>query len=143
MDSKDSTRFYHPELDSLRFLAFLLVFFNHSPYLGSSLFLVKLHDFGWLGVDLFLGLSAYLITKLLFTEFQRLGTIDIVYFYVRRVLRIWPLYFFFVALVVTLTLMERELTAAVARRIAGLASFTDNIFSAFVGYNMMIYSPHL
>ena len=49
---------------------------------------------GALGVDLFFTLSAYLITELLLREHRSRGAIDIRAFYIRRVLRIWPLYFF-------------------------------------------------
>lgn len=45
------------------------------------------------GVDLFFTLSAYLITELLMRERQRCGAIDVRSFYIRRALRIWPLYF--------------------------------------------------
>jgi peptidoglycan/LPS O-acetylase OafA/YrhL len=46
-----------------------------------------------MGVDLFLTLSAYLITKLLWLEWQRTGSLSVLGFYIRRALRIWPLYF--------------------------------------------------
>ena len=52
-----------------------------------------LYDYGWAGVDLFLVLSAFLITNLLLLEQQRTGTISLKDFYIRRSLRIWPLYF--------------------------------------------------
>ena len=57
---------------------------------------------GAFGVDLFFTLSAYLITELLLREKELLGTLDLKAFYVRRVLRIWPLYFFFLALAVSM-----------------------------------------
>lgn len=50
---------------------------------------------GGLGVDLFFALSAYLITELLVREFEQRGGIDVKAFYVRRALRIWPLYYAF------------------------------------------------
>jgi peptidoglycan/LPS O-acetylase OafA/YrhL len=49
---------------------------------------------GALGVDLFFALSSYLITELLTREHKATGGLDIRAFYVRRILRIWPLYFF-------------------------------------------------
>ena len=58
---------------------------------------------GAFGVDLFFVLSAYLITELLLREKELLGTLDLKAFYVRRVLRIWPLYFFFLLLAVGMT----------------------------------------
>ena len=50
---------------------------------------------GGLGVDLFFCLSSFLITKLLLIEHEQTASIDIKSFYIRRILRIWPLYFFF------------------------------------------------
>jgi len=48
-------------------------------------------------VDLFFALSAYLITSLLLRERSATGRLDLRGFYVRRILRIWPLYLAFVA----------------------------------------------
>jgi len=53
---------------------------------------------GKLGVVLFFVLSGFLITYLLLTEEDRFKTISIKKFYVRRILRIWPLYFFIIIL---------------------------------------------
>ena len=94
------TRYYKPELDILRFCAFLFVFFTHrldlAPidpaqyYWGYHLSLV-----GVFGVPLFFFLSAFLITELLTREQELLGKISVKSFYIRRILRIWPLYFTF------------------------------------------------
>lgn len=96
-------RFYLPGLDILRFFAFLSVFgvhvFLHLPRNGPSTHLVayRLSYAGAFGVDLFFALSAYLITELLLREQVKTGMVDVRSFYVRRILRIWPLYFFFLA----------------------------------------------
>ena len=88
----------------MRFCAFLLVFIAHSDLDVSSLswrqpHLAKLylavHDAGFSGVTLFFCLSSYLITELLLRENERTGSIHFRDFYFRRILRIWPLYFFF------------------------------------------------
>jgi peptidoglycan/LPS O-acetylase OafA/YrhL len=97
-----AARFYRPELDGLRFMAFLLVFCSHSFYslTGGSWVRSSLRCLtagGGFGVDLFFILSAYLITELFRREKQSTGTIDVRAFYVRRILRIWPLYFGYVA----------------------------------------------
>ena len=102
LQNKDSTGFYLPELDGLRFFAFLLVFLHHVPcgrycfIEGSSLdyIFVSIKSIGFIGVDLFLCLSGYLITKLLSIEKEKTGTISVFKFYIRRALRIWPLYYF-------------------------------------------------
>ena len=99
-------RFYHPELDVLRLFAFLLVFSAHSSHPAESLLqrgwppiLVQVAEafssVGGFGVDVFFVLSAYLITELLLREKARFGHLDVRSFYVRRILRIWPLYFAF------------------------------------------------
>src|SRR6202158_1313156 len=48
---------------------------------------------GRFGVDLFFALSAYLLTVLMIREKDRFGRLDVRAFYMRRLLRIWPLYF--------------------------------------------------
>jgi peptidoglycan/LPS O-acetylase OafA/YrhL len=105
-----ATRFYHPELDALRFFAFLMVFLHHSfphqPEFWTKLgvlsavasLLSGMGATGAFGVSLFFVLSAYLITELLLREKELVGTLDVKSFYVRRILRIWPLYFFFLTL---------------------------------------------
>jgi peptidoglycan/LPS O-acetylase OafA/YrhL len=93
--------FYRPELDVLRFCAFFLVFCHH--VFGSETAVSKfLAEFGSLGMCLFFFLSAYLITELLQREKQGTGTVHLKAFYVRRILRIWPLYFAFLAFSVLL-----------------------------------------
>ena len=57
--------------------------------------LFSIHGAGYYGVDLFFVLSAYLITELLLREQDKTGSIHLPQFYLRRILRIWPLYFFF------------------------------------------------
>lgn len=76
-----------PELDSLRFMAFLSVFLGHA-FPGS--WLSRTSGFG---VDLFFALSAYLITELLLRERESYGQVQVKAFLIRRILRIWPLYF--------------------------------------------------
>ena len=102
MDSNSAApSFYRPELDSLRFFAFLMVFMSHSHRFVPATFFsprmawaigVTLGTGSW-GVDLFFVLSAYLITELLRREKEATGKVHIGSFYARRVLRIWPLYF--------------------------------------------------
>jgi peptidoglycan/LPS O-acetylase OafA/YrhL len=60
---------------------------------------------GSFGVCLFFLLSSYLITELLQRERARTGTIHVQSFYIRRILRIWPLYFFFLLLGIALGLV--------------------------------------
>jgi peptidoglycan/LPS O-acetylase OafA/YrhL len=106
--------FYRPELDGLRFFAFLAVYVNHTVVFGVTGHHQRTPDWiahglgvvgtsGSFGVDLFYVLSSYLITELLLRERRARGALDVRAFYVRRVLRIWPLYLFFLALAYALT----------------------------------------
>jgi peptidoglycan/LPS O-acetylase OafA/YrhL len=85
-------------LDGVRGLAILLVLLFHllrsndAPTSSAIINLIlKLRDTGWIGVDLFFALSGFLITGILFDS---LGAQHYFRnFYVRRVLRIFPLYY--------------------------------------------------
>lgn len=60
-------------------------------------------DLAGYGVTIFFAISGFLITLLLLKEKER-GNIDVKKFYVRRGLRIWPLYFLFLILSVVTAL---------------------------------------
>ncbi len=143
MPTHKRQRFYLPELDGLRLLAFLLVFTSHSPIILSSSLSKTLHDYGWLGVDLFLCLSAYLITRLLLAEYETNENINVRYFYIRRILRIWPLYYTIIIVVVLFVIQDQGWNPMVLYRGAGMATFTDNFIAAFIGYNHLAFSAHL
>jgi peptidoglycan/LPS O-acetylase OafA/YrhL len=89
-----SKRFYRPELDVVRFLAFLAVFLHHSlPIQPNGSWRVSFTMACGFGLCVFFALSAYLITTLLLRERAQTGTVNLPMFYKRRILRIWPLYF--------------------------------------------------
>jgi peptidoglycan/LPS O-acetylase OafA/YrhL len=98
--SETGERFYFPELDGLRFVAFMMVYLFHggvpegllARLVGSRVAAV-FRDNGGYGVQLFFILSGYLITALLLREEARYGRIALRAFWVRRILRIWPLYY--------------------------------------------------
>lgn len=101
-----SERYYRPELDVLRFFAFLSVFLyhvlpsveieNHTGWSREVAWLAySFKVAGSFGVCLFFVLSSFLITELLLRERRNTGTVHVRAFYARRILRIWPLYFFF------------------------------------------------
>jgi peptidoglycan/LPS O-acetylase OafA/YrhL len=99
------------ELDILRGVAILLVLGMHSPT-GDTLpgplrpLDLAMHRFGWTGVDLFFVLSGFLIGGLLFTELERRRTIAFKRFAMRRILRLWPMYYAFLAFVYIRMLIE-------------------------------------
>src|SRR5688572_2758461 len=75
-----------PGLNGLRAIAFLFLFSLHAEYL----------HFGWIGVQLFFVLSGFLITDILLRMKENLPFKQyLAKFYIRRFLRIFPLYYFF------------------------------------------------
>lgn len=105
MPVQNRQKFFFPNLDGLRFFAFLYVLLTHSfltedPLIrGQSWYqIVKVRIFtdGNLGVSFFFVLSGFLISYLLMKEKELTGAIHVRSFYVRRILRIWPLYFLIV-----------------------------------------------
>ena len=78
-------------LDGLRGVAVLLVVLAHASQ--KRLLAADFKFSGELGVIVFFVLSGFLITHLLLEERTRTGGISLSKFYVRRALRIWPLYF--------------------------------------------------
>jgi peptidoglycan/LPS O-acetylase OafA/YrhL len=87
-------------LDVLRCLAILLVLGFHLPYYRVWGYV------GWIGVDLFFVLSGFLISSLLFKEFQATGKIAFRRFVLRRGFKIWPS--FYVLLAITSLLLARQ-----------------------------------
>lgn len=96
-------KIYFENLNGLRFYCFLSVFFYHSFHTEIEgikknnfyLFLTKgLFKNGDLGVNCFFVLSGFLITYLLLIEKIKNSNINIWNFWVRRILRIWPLFYF-------------------------------------------------
>jgi peptidoglycan/LPS O-acetylase OafA/YrhL len=77
------------ELDFLRGIAILFVLTRH------QLFFSSLMRMGWIGVDLFFVLSGFLISGLLFREYQKHGNIQPKRFLIRRGFKIYPIYYLF------------------------------------------------
>lgn len=101
--ARSSKSIHLPGLNGVRFWAAFLVLLDHlelfKPYFGITPFWSEAHSahLGRTGVTVFFVLSGFLITYLLLQETD-LGGISIRNFYVRRILRIWPLYYLIVAL---------------------------------------------
>lgn len=94
---------YLKGLNPLRFFAAAFVIISHGQQSISKLGFEKFSEWplfnrGGDAVEFFYVLSGFLITYLLHGELDRTGTISIRGFYMRRVFRIWPLYFLIVAI---------------------------------------------
>ncbi len=80
---------FYPALEGLRGIAIIAVIIFHTFPYGDSLF-------GWLGVDLFFVLSGFLITGILMKSLiLSRKPVFLKNFYIRRILRIFPLYYLF------------------------------------------------
>ena len=121
--SRHST--YRPELDVLRLVAFGLIFAHHLPQNGSLAFMKESCGFG---LPLFFTLSAFLIAGNLMREKDRTGGVDVKSFYLRRSLRIWPLYFTALAIAATFDRAAGFLDPTRVRLLASMATFTSDVY---------------
>ncbi len=98
MTTNRNLKLYFPNLNGLRFIAACFVMINHTEQLkvfydlSDGVQLQSIKNIGKLGVVLFFVLSGFLITYLLLSEERSFGKIHVKKFYIRRLLRIAPLY---------------------------------------------------
>lgn len=144
-------KFYRPELDGFRALAFLLVCFSHFDSQWTQLLPMPLSKmmngvilFGWVGVSLFFALSGFLTTSILLGEQGAKGEFSIPKFYFRRCLRICPLYyaFLFATFLVVPWIGFGDLTWGGAVQLNtwreygfGLLTFLQNFYFGAKGYS--------
>jgi peptidoglycan/LPS O-acetylase OafA/YrhL len=138
-------RYYRPELDGVRFVAFLLVYLHHNfPQADDPHFahlatwfapaLTAFHSACSFGLCLFFTLSAFLICELLIRERHATGTVDVKSFYLRRILRIWPLYYLALIIGLIIALLPGGGGWSVARDLGWFAVFMGSWFSALHGW---------
>ncbi len=95
---------YFPGLNGLRFLSALAVIITHIELMQYKLGFenywdnILIHNLGVIGVSFFFVLSGFLITYLMIEEKNRFNSFSVKSFYIRRILRIWPLYFLILVL---------------------------------------------
>jgi peptidoglycan/LPS O-acetylase OafA/YrhL len=102
------TKKYLPGIDALRAIGAFSVIIGHIELSKFSLGIANLKDLvpffkytsGHLGVILFFVISGYLITYLMLIEKNKFKKINISNFYIRRILRIWPIYFLIILLLI-------------------------------------------
>ncbi len=94
----NKSKYYFPQLDSIRGLSFLAVFFFHAfhPQFGTG-FLGRMGQYFYnnlfLSIDVFFILSSFLLTWLGMNEYKAKGNFSFINYFIRRALRIWPLYY--------------------------------------------------
>lgn len=138
MDFKQSKHFH--SLDGLRCLSILAVIWHHvagDQYASNSLFFLGHH-----GVTLFFVISGFLITSLLLREKQKNGRISLPQFYMRRALRIFPVYYLVLFIYCVLVfLLEKNSAAGLAffDNLIYFATYTSNYFVALNGDRVIFY----
>jgi peptidoglycan/LPS O-acetylase OafA/YrhL len=148
---------YFANLDGIRAVAAFMVVISHIEYHKNLYGLqrinfLNLQNFGKVGVSIFFALSGFLISYLLLEEKNKFNKIGLKDFYIRRILRIWPLYFllvifgFFIypaqgshrALLLSIFFMPN-----LAFCLALLPSIFDPIWSIGTEEQFYIFHPHI
>ena len=120
------------ELDGVRGISIIVVVAFHllkrADYFTSNEtlhFITRLSSIGWVGVDIFFVLSGFLITSILLRTKHEKNYFK--NFYVRRSLRIFPLYFVFIAVILLLLpKLDPDFTPEIPRALPFLLLYQQN-----------------
>lgn len=123
-----------PELDGVRGIAVLLVFFVH--------IIPQYVPTGGLGVDVFFVLSGYLITSILLNELDRTGHINYKAFYIRRALRLIPALIGVLVFATVYALTRGHSWASVASTAALVLGYAANWPLAYDRFDLLGVVPH-
>lgn len=135
-------KIYLPGLNGLRAIAAITVLISH-------IFLDTFGNWGIKGLDLplftdgvtlFFVISGFLITYLLLHEIKNTNTIDIPKFYIRRILRIWPIYYLYILLVIAVLWWYGQEADILNERLFNYIFFTANIpFLSAMGISLIVH----
>ncbi len=110
-------KMYFKNLDSTRFLSCLTVFLHHTIIRNnsgtSSSSLYRFYDTNLsldfiMGLDYYVALSGFLISWVILEEYKFTSRFNVEHYYLRRILRTWPLYFLLIVLGYFLIIASRE-----------------------------------
>lgn len=123
--TRTDNAFFRPDIEGLRAVAILLVVGSHFAVPGFAA--------GFIGVDIFFVISGYLITSILFREYERTSTIRLGRFYANRLRRLLPA--LATVLVVTgllaLNLLPETRIMEFGKAAAAAAIWLSNIYFTF------------
>jgi len=122
-------------LDGLRAISIMGVVWFHcwwgTPYYTKLQAMPVLRQ-GEYGVHIFFVISGFLITTLLLREREKFSRISLRDFYIRRALRIWPLYYATVALYIVVVLIFERGTGRAASFFHYLPAFLTYTYTWFI-----------
>ncbi|MGE0493850.1 MAG: acyltransferase family protein [Vulcanimicrobiota bacterium] len=121
-------------LDGLRGVAILLVVWLHASFAGYVATPRWFPFGGRTGVALFFVLSGYLITSLLLAEQKEHGRFDLKQFYIRRTVRIFPIFYLYVLVLVLLRAAQVVYTDTFSLLVA--SSYLVNWFHTHLHHNL-------
>lgn len=134
MIGERNNKIYFPGLNALRFFAAFAVLLSHINLIMSAFGIGHnlpkiIPELGSLGVYFFFSLSGFLITYLLLYEDQKNKHISIKKFYLRRILRIWPLYYLILIIGFFILPLFNQIDI----------SYLKSNFSNFYFYDLVLY----
>lgn len=140
---KEQKKDFYPSLNGLRAISIFFVIFHHleirnnifSKHFPSLSLLNNFITDGQLGVNVFFVISGFLITSLLIKEEIRTGSISIKNFFIRRTLRIFPAYYFY--LIVLFFLQLNNLIY-----ITNSSWLTAVTYTKYFNWNLDWYTSH-
>ncbi len=137
-------KIYFPNLDGFRTISFLVVFLGHCFILfdfGERTFFIKclnkILGKPGIGVHFFFVLSGFLISYLLLSENEKFKRINILSFYMRRILRIWPVYFLVIFFAVMLSAVHRSFFSLHDADFFLITTFLTNFNLAIAGISSL------
>lgn len=147
---KQSRISYFKNLDVLRLICFIIIFCRHGFFTNNQQIETsylepwrkQYFSFSSVGLDFFSVLSSFLITWLILNEYNTFKEFNLKNFYVRRILRIWPLYFLIIAIAyigipLTSSLLNTESPSLPP--IGWFLSFTSNYYAGYINENFLFF----
>ena len=116
-----ATRVVVPSLNGLRALSIIIVFLSHT--VNDRLFP------GGFGVRVFFLISGFLITRLMFVEWKSKGAIALGNFYIRRLLRLYPVVLAFTVVVIGVDLAVSPAAIHWGQPLSALLYFANYYYS--------------
>jgi peptidoglycan/LPS O-acetylase OafA/YrhL len=118
---------YLSGLNGLRAIAAISVVLGHVTSYSYSTFNLPTLSGSFDGVTLFFVISGFLITYLLLIEKEEKEDIAIKQFYIRRILRIWPIYYLIILIILVIALFNSNISDIYSYKIFYYLFFAANV----------------